>query len=101
MRPYRILGVFFRGEKLVTTMWLDCICACGLQSFTFWKLSFTAHNSAAMKPRVPCSGSFYSSCKALFICAIHFKRLKCKNLTFSSLQVIIGSENKISPWNGL
>ena len=37
---------------------------------------------------------FISFFKGLFICVIHFRNSKCKNLIFSCLQINIGSEKK-------
>ena len=59
--------------------------------FTSGGLSFTASNSAAMKPKVSCNSSFCF----LFICVTHFVNSKCKDLTFSSLQANIGATTKV------
>ena len=63
----------------------------------FGLLSLTVSGSAPFKSRVSCNSSFYFFLKGLSICLTHFMNSKCKNLTISSLQANIGSENKSPP----
>ena len=51
---------FICKEKLDTQIWLDCVCACPLNCFPWWKLSSVSANSSAMMPRVSCKSSSWS-----------------------------------------
>ena len=76
--------VFICKERLDTQIWLDCICACVLHCFPWWKLSSTSANFAAMTLRALCnsSGCFLFGC--IFICVTHFMNSKCRILRLFS-----------------
>ena len=71
MSHFFISEGFIHEEKLKISIWHDCICTCAVQCVYLLKLSFTASDSATMKPRVSYNSSFCFF-KGLFFCVIHF-----------------------------
>ena len=87
---------FMHEENLEIQIWLYCGCASTVQSFTPWKLSFTA--SAAFIPGASCHSSFYFFLLRVFhLCySCHESEMqKCDIFFFTSVN--IGTENRTPP----
>ena len=90
---------FICKEKLNTQIWLDCICACALVCFLWWKLSSASANSAAMTPYYAISQIV--SCLDVFSFVLLILWIRNAEIWhFCAWQAIIGEESKRSPQNG-